>query len=159
MAKQQFKLDLGTVFALGAGVAIIITLSSFKQILNKLGLGESKETKELDKEASDAGSPWYPAFWKKGPTGTILLNTATMQKMYETLQNAWGYFDDDEEAAKGVIKSLKTQSQLSFFSDWLMRTKNIDLFEYMRGGAYWNRLEDSDMDELVKYIDKLPKYK
>jgi hypothetical protein len=37
--------------------------------------------------------------------------------------------------------------------------KGIDLLDYMRGGAYWGRLEDSDINEITKYIESLPKYK
>jgi hypothetical protein len=159
MAKKQFNIDAGTVLAVGAGIVVIWGLSSLKGILNTFGLTKSQDTRDIDKEAANPFSPWSPLFWTKGPTGTLLLNTATMQKMFETLESAWGYFDDDEEKAKSVIKGLKTQSQVSFFADWLQKNKSIDLLDYMRGGAYWSRLEDSDMNELTDYIKSLPKYK
>lgn len=159
MAKKGLQINTNTILAVGAGIAVIWGLTGLKGFLNKLGITESQDTKDLDKEAANPYSPWSPLFWTKGPTGTILLRVADMEKMYQTLQDSWGYFDDDEEKAKGVIKGLKTQSQLSFFSDWMKKTKSIDLFDYMRGGAYWHRLEDSDMNELTEYIKKLPKYK
>jgi hypothetical protein len=159
MAKKGINIDTGTILAIGAGIAVIWGLTGLKGLLNKLGITDSQDTRDLDQEASNPYSPWSPLFWNQGPSGTKLLNVATMQNMYDTLQSAWGYFDDDEEKAIGVIKGLKTQSQLSFFADWLQKTKSIDLFDYMRGGAYWNRLEDSDMNELTQYIKQLPKYK
>jgi len=159
MAKK-INIDTGTIIAVGVGVAVIWGLSGLKKVLNSFGITESQETKDVDKEESNPNSPWSPLFYDKAPTGSKLLTTAQLNWLYDQIDSSWGYFDDDEEKIKGAIKAIiKYQSQWSFFSSWLAKTKSIDLFDYMRGGAYWGRLEDSDMAEITDYIKSLPKYK
>lgn len=159
MAKK-FTIDTGTIVAVGAGVAVIWGLVGLKKILNSLGITESADTKAADEIASDTTSPWNPQFYLNAPSGSKLLTSATAQRLFDAIDASWGYFDDDEETIKGAIKAnIKYQSQWSFFSWWMANKKNIDLLDYMRGGAYWGRLEDSDINEITKYIDSLPKYK
>lgn len=159
MAKK-FQVDTGTIVAVGVGVAVIWGLSGLKKLLNTFGLTESKDTKDVDKEETNPNSPWQPAFYEKAPTGAKLLTSAQAQWLFDQIDKSWGYFDDDEETIIGSIKSvIKYQSQWSFFAWWMAKNKNIDLFDYMRGGAYWSRLEDSDMAVITDYIKSLPKYK
>lgn len=157
---QKSGIDTGTIIAIGAGVAVIWGLTSLKKVLNTFGLTESKETKAVDKEAENPYSPWNPKFNDKAPVGAKLLSIAQCQWLFNQIDKSWGYFDDDEETIKGAIKAvIKYQSQWAFFANWMATTKSIDLYDYMRGGAYWGRLEDSDMNEITNYIKSLPKYK
>ena len=159
MAKK-FQVNTGTILAVGAGVAVIWGLTGLKKLLNTFGITESQETKDVDKEESNPNSPWSPMFYEKAPSGSKLLTTAQMNYLFDQIDSSWGYFDDDEEKIKGAIKGMiKYQSQWSFFASWLAKTKSIDLFDYMRGSAYWGRLEDSDMNVITDYIKSLPKYK
>jgi hypothetical protein len=158
MAKKQ--IDTGTILAIGAGVAVIWGLTGLKKLLNQLGITESQETRDVDREQSNPFSPWSPQFYEKAPSGAKLLTTSQATQLFDAIDSSWGYFDDDEEKIKGSIKNfIKTQSQWSFFAWWMARNKSIDLFDYMRGSAYWGRLEDSDMAEITDYIKSLPKYK
>lgn len=160
---NKIKIDPTTILAIGAGVAVIWGLSGIKKFFNSLGITESQDTKNVDKVEETLGNntnPYNPTFWQKGGQGTFLLKDIQCKEMFDTMEDAWGYFDDDEEKVFGVIKKfIKTQSQWSFFSYWMAQKKSIDLFDYLRGGAYWSRFEDSDMQSLNQYIYSLPKYK
>jgi hypothetical protein len=159
MAKK-FNIDAGTIVAIGAGVAVIWGLTGLKKLLNSLGITESADTKAADEIASDTTSPWNPIMYQKAPSGSKLLTNQQCENLYNAIDSSWGYFDDDEEKIIGSIKAvIRYQVQWSFFSWWMANKKGIDLLDYMRGGAYWGRLEDSDINEITKYIESLPKYK
>ena len=157
---QKSGIDTGTIIAIGAGVAVIWGLTGLKKLLNTFGITESADTRQVDKEAENPFSPWNPQFYQKAPTGSKLLTNSQCEYLFNQIDKSWGYFDDDEETIKGAIKAvIKYQSQWSYFAYWMATKKSIDLYDYMRGGAYWGRLEDSDMNEITNYIKSLPKYK
>lgn len=159
MAKKQ-QIDLNTVITIGAGVIVVWSLVGVKKFLNLLNITQSQETINADKDAANPYSPWNPGFYEKGPAGQKILKISTCEWLYNQWEKSWGVFDDDEETIKGSIKQvIKTQSQWSFMSWWMNRYKNKDLMDYLRGGSFWDRLEDSDIEEISKYIKSLPKYK
>ena len=163
MAKKQFSVDTGTIVAIGAGIVIIWGLKGLKKFFNQLGITESKDTTDVNKEAENPNSPWSPNFYltaKSKGVAMLLLNTAGCEWLYKQIDDAFGVFDDDEAAIKGAIRGMiKTQSQFSFFAWWLSQNKGKDLLDWLRGGAYWDKLEDSDVAEITSYVKGLPKYK
>ncbi len=157
--KTVGKVDTGTVVAVAAGVLFLKGFGLFNSLLESLGLQDSASTKDLDAAASNPLSPWSPNFYKSGPAGTYLLTMQGMQDIYDTLNNSFGWFNDDEAAAIAVFKQLKTQSQLSFFAEWFKNSKGVDLLYWLRGTGYPNdRLSDAEVDSINQYILKLPKY-
>jgi len=157
--KKVGKVETGTVIAIGAGLFLLKGFGLFNDLLEAVGLQDSEETKALDASASNPASPWSPNFWKSGPTGTFLLTAAAMENMLSDLKSAFGWFNDDEAKAIAVFKQLKTQSQLSFFSDWFKLKEGADLLYWLRGTGYPNdRLSDAETQQINAFILKLPKY-
>ena len=153
------KIETGTVVAVGAGLFLLKGFGLFNDALEFLGLQESQDTKDLNAASENPLSPWSPNFWKAGPTGTYLLTVSTMENMLMNLINAFGAFNDDEAAAVAVLKSLKTQSQLSFFSDWFKQRDGRDLLTWLRGSGWpSDRLSDAETSTVNAFILKLPKY-
>jgi hypothetical protein len=161
MAKKGIKIDPNTILTISIAVGAIWALGGLKKLFNALNFTDTQDTKDINKIQENLGSSsnyWNPNFWKVN--GAIILKDAACIDLFKTIDSAWGYFDDDEEKIFGAIKKyIRYQSQWSYFAYWLAQKKNIDLFDYMRGGKYWSRFEDSDMKVLNDYLRKLPKYK
>lgn len=152
-----------TALLIGVAAVGFLGFDIVKKMLESIGLWKSQAVKDVQDEIQNPNSPFSPNFWKAAPAGALLLNTATCQQYLETLTQAFGPFDDDESVATGIFKQMKTQSQVSFFSDYF--SKNIfppgpDLLTWLRGGAWPNdRLSAAELDDIVKYVKNLPKYK
>lgn len=150
--------------ALLVGVAAVgfLGFDIVKKLLETVGLWRSQDVKDVADEIQNPNSPFSPEFYKKAPAGSLLLTTATCKQYMDILTDAFGPFDDDESQAVGVFKQMRTQSQVSFFADYF--SKNIfppgpDLLTWLRGGAWPNdRLSAAELNEIVKYVNKLPKY-
>jgi len=141
------------VFVVGKAVGAIDSLAE------AIGIKDSQETKDLDNAAQNSSSYWSPNFWRNGPTGKIILTSAAAHAMSDEIYNSFGVFNDDEDRAKGVIRSLKTQSQLSYLADVFNQVHKQDLLSFLRGGSWpQDRLSDDDVAELNRFISSLPKY-
>lgn len=157
--KKVGKIDTGSVVAISAGLLFLKGFGLFNSLLEGLGLQDSTETKALDASATNPLSPWSPNFWKSGPAGTIGLTVSTMENMTASLIAAFDVFNDNEAAAAAVFKSLKTQSQLSFYADWFQQNTGNDLLSWLRGSGWpADRLSDKEVYDINQFILNLPKY-
>jgi len=110
----------------------------------------------LDQAAQDPTTFWNVNFWKKNVPATILTLSAA-KNMADIIYNSFGAFDDNEEQAIGVFKSLKFQTQASFLSDIFSQTYKQDLLTFLRGGNWpKDRLSDAQVSEINSFIEKLP---
>ncbi len=157
--KSVGKTTTGNVLTVGTALLVMKGFGLLNNTLEFLGLQESQDTKDLNNASENPLSPWSPNFWKAGPAGTYLLTVSVMENMLTNLIIAFGPFNDDEAAAVAVFKSLKTQSQLSFFSDWFKQRDGRDLLTWLRGGTWpGDRLSDAETNTINAFILKLPKY-
>jgi len=157
--KAVGKVDTSTLIVVGGSILFLKGFGLFNDLLESLGLQESQDTKNLDAASTNPFSPWSPLFIKAAPVGAYILKDEVVNQMMTTLVNAFGYFNDDESAAIGVFKTLKTQSQLSYFADIWQKAGNGDLLTWLRGGAWpADRLSDAETDQINQFILKLPKY-
>lgn len=146
--------DNKILIAAGAG-ALLFYFGVLDPLLTALGIKKSQDTKDNDAEAEDPGSPWSPAYYKA--VGGTLLYRSVAEKMAEEIYDAFGFFDDNEEQAIGVLKTIRFQSQLSFLADVFYQKYNQDLLTFLRGGNWpKDRLSDADVAMINSYIKKLP---
>jgi hypothetical protein len=140
--------------AIAAGV---LGFDLIKKVLEMLGIWDSRNTKELDAEATSANSPWRPNYWQQFQTYTYAFTESQMRPIAVEIKNALGWIDDCEECIKAQIYKMKTKANLSFLAWVFEKLYNKDLFDTLRGG-WWPKdgISDSDLNELVKYVNGLP---
>ncbi len=160
--KKVGKITTGEVMpyiAIGAGV---LGFSFFKQFLEKLGIWDSKDTKDLDADATNPANAWSPAFYHNKPDSTpwtYRITDSTAAAYSREIYNAFGPFNDCEECAKAVIKRLRTKSNLSFLAEVFSSIYGQDLLSFLRGGNWpQDRLSDADVNEINQYVKNLPNY-
>lgn len=141
----------------GGGYLILTSMNLIDNLLEFLGLQDSKETKGLDYALSDPNNFWNPNFWQKFSSYTYAINEYQAKQIINQLKSAFGPANDDEAAAISALKSLKTQSNLSFLAWVFQRTDGQDLLTWLRGGFWpYDRLSDADVYSLHNYFSKLP---
>jgi len=146
---------------IGTGLFLFLGFDTLKKFLNELGFGQSQEGHEYDNEVSDPGSPWSPLFWKTGPAGTKLLTVAYCQQLAKEIDDCFSPWGDDEAAVTAIFKRFTTQSQLSFYVDWVNKNIGVDLLKWLKGSDVWpnDRLSVKEISVITEYIKSLPKYK
>jgi len=148
---QQEKIVL-----IGAAAVGVLYFGLLNPLLHFLGVKTSQDTVSLDQQATDPGSFWNPNFYKQ-ISSPILLTRASGEALARSLYDCFGMFNDDEEQAKGIIKSLSFQTQLSYLADVFYQLYQQDLLSFLRGGNWpQDRLSDADVNELTKFVQKLP---
>lgn len=144
------------IVLIGAAAIGVIYFGLLNPILKFIGIKDSEETTVLNTTATNVNSPWLPNYWKSVP-GAMILTRASAKQMADTLYNSFGWFNDSEDQAKAVIRSLKFKTQLSFLSQVFTEIYGYDLLSFLRGGTYpLDRLSDADVNELNSFINKLP---
>lgn len=163
--KKVGAFDTNTVVTVGIAIAGGYILFNSMHILDSLlqafGINKSKETQALDVTASSPTSFWNPNFWKDAPNGTYThaITEQQAQDIISQLYDAKSIWNDDEAEAKGALKQLQTQAELSFVAWELQKANGVDLLEFLRGGLWPNDfLSDADVYEINSYFQGLPKY-
>lgn len=151
--------DVMPFLIIGGGV---LAFSVVKEILEKLGIWDSKDKKELDDTSTDPGSWWSPMYWRSKPPDvpyTYTISTATATAWADELYDAFGPFNDCEECAIAIFKRMRTKANASFFSEVFALRIGEDMLTFLRGGSWpQDRLSDGDVNTINNYIDKLPNY-
>lgn len=144
------------------GIGLVVVGKAFgvlDKVLEALGFQDSAAKRHLDESAGNAASFWTPTFWQNSPTGALLLTSAAAEQDVSDIYSAIGWFNDDEDAVKGVFRRLKTQSQVSYLADYFEKKYHQDLLSFLRGGNWpQDRLSDADVNELDAFVSSLPKY-
>lgn len=160
MAKSNNNFKIDSTTAIIGSVVILGYFGVLNPLLKFLGIKDSQNTKDLDREAKSSESPWNPLFYKMAPSGSLILQLDSAESAARKIYNSFGPFDDCEECVTAVVKSMKTQSQISFVAETFARLYKQDLLQFLRGGLWpKDRLSDADVNALTKYIYSLPKYK
>jgi hypothetical protein len=138
-------------------------LSSIDRIFQGLGISQSAAAASLEAMKRDPGSFWNGQYWrnvsKRTPAGLVkILTNAAVNDLWSLLNKAFGYFNDDETAAIAAFrKHIRTQTQLSYFSEWVAKNAGVDLLTWLEGSGYPNdRLSAEEIDIITQYVKKLP---
>lgn len=138
-------------------------LGTVDRLFQGLGISQSAAAASLEAMKRDPGSFWNGQFWRnvsKRTAGGLVkvLTTAAVNDLWASLNNAFGYFNDDEAAALAAFKKhIRTQTQLSYFSEWVAKNAGIDLLTWLEGSTYPNdRLSADEIDIITQYVKKLP---
>jgi hypothetical protein len=123
--------------AIGAGYFLVV-----KPILQKVGVIQTKEEKEQEKQtetfASSLQSPFSPRYYKEitaqlaaQKKDPLLITRASAQQLAKIIYDAIGFFSDDENAVYGALRQLKAKTQLSFLSEVFFTQHKADLYNYL----------------------------
>jgi len=159
--KKVGKIDLSTILAIAAGLGVVLGFDTIIKILRELGIGQTPEGHDYDDQVSDPGSFWSPAFWKTGPSGTLLLKQVDIISINDQIVDSFSIWGDNEAQVIAAFKRMKTQSQLSFFADWFAGYQGMDLLKWLKGSDIWpdDRLSVKEISVITNYFKQLPKYK
>ena len=124
---------------------------------NKL-FGKSKEEKEAAKALQEqektnniwAGVASLQKTIKPTQTIKLLLYNDSVIKA-EKINNAWGTFNDDEEAVYAIFRSLRYQTQVASIVDAYKKLYNKDLLTTLK-----SNLSDSEFNEVINIIGTKP---
>lgn len=163
--KKVGAFDTNTVITVGIAIAggyvLFNSIHILDNLLQFLGINQSKESKALDVTASDPTSFWNPNYWRNAPNGvySYAITTSQADDIINQLKDAKGWFNDDESEAKAALKQLRTKANLSFVAYRFQQTDNEDLLSWLRGGVWPNDfLSDADVYEINAYFQGLPNY-
>ena len=138
-------------------------LSSIDRIFQGLGISESAAAASLEAMKRDPGSFWNGQYWKnvskRTPGGLVkILTNSAVNDLWASLNKAFGYFNDDETAAIAAFrKHIRTQTHLSYFSEWVTKNAGVDLLTWLEGSGYPNdRLSAEEIDIITQYVKKIP---
>lgn len=158
---KQKAIGITEVVALGIGFFLAYKL--VKKILDFLGVTKSPETAGLDNIASDPNAFWNPNFWQTvkpaSASYTYAFTYDQAAALAKNLYDAFGIFNDDEEAAINVFKQCKTQANASYICYVFQSLYGEDCLSFLRGG-WWpqDRLSDADVWTITNYVNNLKKY-
>jgi hypothetical protein len=124
---------------------------------NKL-FGKSKEEKEAEKSLEEqektnniwAGVASLQKTIKPNQTIKLLLYNDSVIKA-EKIHDAWGTFNDDEEAVYAAFRSLRYQTQVASIVDAYKKLYNKDLLTTLK-----SNLSDTEFNEVIKIISLKP---
>lgn len=151
--------NVTTGFYIAGGVLTWVLL---KKLLESLGILDPTSTVNLDNAMTDPNSFWNPNFWRSKPPNVNYTNPITLaqaETLSRSIYNAFSWYNDNEEQAIAVFKSLPSQAAASFLAHVFQQMYNADLLTFLRGGSWpQDRLSDSDVYMIHNYVMNLPKY-
>jgi len=160
MAAKQPLIDKQTGLILAGGA--LLYLGVLNPLLKFLGLKDNEDEKAVENVITNGGSdnPFNPSFYKAAPAGAKLITVASAKQLAAIIYNAFGAFNDDEDAVFGVFRALGYQSQVSFLADIFQQTYKVDLLKYLLGGNWpQDRLSAEDVNQIIQIVRSKPKYK
>ena len=96
---------------------------------------------------------YYNNFFATAPGGHALLTQAGAAAYVDTLWDATGYLNDDEEQIYGVFRAMKTKSQVAALAKRFNQLKNKDLYGYLS-----DYLNEAELLKVKGIIDQKPTY-
>lgn len=142
--KSLFDNPLVTKVIMWVVIIIMVYLLVARPIMRRLGIIKTAEDKKRDKQAAEFGtttdSPFSPRYWKTVKEAKILTK-ASAEKLADDINDAIGFFSDDENKVYGVLRSLKWKTQLSYLADIFFQRHKMDLYQLLN-----RNLGNSEMD-------------
>lgn len=145
-----------------AGAVVYLSYDKIiRPLLETLGLKKSQEQQNVENEANNPLSPFAGNnFLSKAPAGSLILTQADADKYATDIWNSVGYFYDDFEKCFSVFKKLKTQSQVAALAQKFADKYKKDLVTWLMGDVWpSDRFSDTQVNAIITYVHKLPKYK
>jgi hypothetical protein len=127
-------------------------------ILKALGIKKTAEDKKTDENLNIQEKKYN--FWGGianmkiaiGPKkNMVLLTVADSQILAKRINNAFGTFNDDEDAIFGVFRGIRYQSQVSSLVDAYRTAYKADLLTTLKGN-----LSDAELAELLNIVSIKP---
>ena len=131
---------------------------AFNKILIALGVKDSKAEEEAKKALKEQESKYN--FWSGiasvkiavGSKKTIKLLTASDALILaKRINNAFGTFNDDEEAIYAVFRELRYQTQIASIVDAYRSAYKLDLLTTLKA-----KLSDTELAEVINIITTIP---
>lgn len=162
---------VATILVVVAVIAIVFfaggkIMKFFNGILEGLGLkddpneAKNKEAVQtgLDKEtAKGVLSAWSPQFAKNAPGGSSILKATSANALAKTMWDSVGYTYDSPALGEGVIKQLKTKSQVSSLADAFFKNYKVDLLSWLQN-KYDTNEQKQFLASMLSYVKALPDY-
>ena len=91
---------------------------------------------------------------KKVKASSRVLTLSAANSYAKQIHDAWGFWDDDEDAIKSVFRSLKDQVQVSQVAKAYYDKYKINLID-----EFNSRLSESEVKEIIEIVKELPGYR
>lgn len=125
-------------------IIILVYFLIARPILRRVGIIETKEDRQRDKKAEVFGtttdSPFSPRYWTK-ITNAKILTKAAAEQLADRINNAIGFFWDDDNEVYGALRTLQFKTQLSFLADVFNQRHKTDLYQLLN-----RNMADNEMD-------------
>lgn len=157
--------DYGWV--LPVGLLVVAYFGIIKPLTEKLGLTKSPEDREREKDIDAAikKDGWNPNFYKSYLTNpanagkkVCLKTSASLDALAKQISDAWGTFNDDENAIYAALRQLRSHVQLSQLCERYALRYKTDLLTRLKNQWYkWDDgLEPQEFIEVAKIVNALP---
>ena len=155
--KKVGKISSKDVLTVATAGGVVLGFVLLKKVFTKVGIFDSPETKNIDKEITNPESAFNPNFYKKYSFYTYAIDRSKANEYAKKIYDSFGFFNDCEECIFSVFYSLKTKSNVSFVSESFQNLYGQALLPFLRGGWYpQDRLSDSDVSKILDFVSKLP---
>lgn len=131
-------------------------------ILEGLGFKDSDEDTEINEKVEKLTvSAFSPKFYEQSPKGSLLLTSATGDKLAKQLKDSVGWLNDNEQQFVDVFKQLKTKSQVSYLAYKFAKNYKLDMLTFIQNyfGDEWGTTANKEYNAVIKYVNNLPNYK
>jgi hypothetical protein len=150
---------------LPVGVLALAYFGVLKPITDWLGLtqGKDKQKQKAEIETAEGADGWSPGYYREVMNQNIgkefcLKRSADLDRLADQIYNAWGPFNDDEQAIFAAIREIKSQVQLSQLVERYSAKYHSDLLTRLKAAWYnWeDGLEPDDFVEIAKMVNDMP---
>lgn len=162
---QTYLVLAGIIFAF----YYFIILPAKKSLTDTLGLTDSADTLNVQKESIKKLSGFNVDFWRNNfylPPAPIngrkkisgVFQIACFDYVKDLKKN-FGFLSDNENGAISFFGRFKSKSELSFFSMIFEQQMKQPLLNFLRKGTNLlpeNGLSDKDVNKIISYVNKLP---
>lgn len=158
MSANKFIKD-NQILILG-GITLLIGYNSFlKPLLEGLGLKDSAEDINVEKESINPNSGFNPNYFRTIPKGGRLITRQYADQLAKQIYDSVGWFGDDFDQMFAAFKALNTKSQVSYLTYVFSLNYKTDLLTWLQGTVYPNdRFSNDEVSQVIDYVKKLPNY-
>ena len=134
------------------GVAALAYFGILDPILKKLGIKDDAADRARDSAIDTAANArgWNPTYYKS-IKGALILTRASAESFARVLNSAMSGWGTNEEKIYGVLRSMKTQTQLSFLCDVYFQLYKKDLYQHIV-----SELSTNELAVVSGIVNKMP---
>ena len=133
------------------GGAFVIGILVLRKLLRDVGLvkqplsPQEKEQAKIVEQIKVDQNIWSPIAWKNFPK--VALTEKDADAKAKIINNAWGVFDDDESAIKGVFRQINYRINVSQIAGSYQKIFREDLISVLE-----DRLSREELNEIAAII-------